>query len=105
MEEFGNYFTLLSRYRHYIAKRLLKVCSYFKAQNQLLCDELYQWLESPKKNFQVQALLALENLGVKHHELFKILREEIKNEKFVRQSCVRTTCLLILRYNNLHENL
>jgi hypothetical protein len=100
MKKVWNRFTLLPGHHHYIAKRLLKACAYFKTQNQSLCDELYQWLEISKKDIQVHTLLALENLGINinNHELFKTLHEEIKYEKFFRQDCIMFTDLLILRY-------
>ncbi|MDR2407321.1 MAG: hypothetical protein LBE13_04305 [Bacteroidales bacterium] len=98
MRKIRNRFALLPGHHHYITKRLLEACAYFKTQNKSLCDELYQWLEISKKDIQVHALLALENFGVTHHELSKTLREEIKYEKFFRQDCIMFTDLLILRY-------
>jgi hypothetical protein len=53
-----------------------------------------------KKDIQVHALLALENFGVTHNELFKTLHEEIKYEKFFRQDCIMFTDFLILRYTH-----
>jgi hypothetical protein len=100
MRKFWNRFALLPGHNHYIAERLLEACAYFKTQNQLLCDELYQWLEISKKDIQVHALLALENFGVTRHELFETLSEKIKDEKFFRQDCFAFTDLLILRYTD-----
>jgi hypothetical protein len=98
MRKFWSRFALLPGHNHYIAERLLEACAYFKTKNQSLCDELYQWLEISKKDIQVHALLALENFGITHHELFETLSEDIKEEKFFRQDCVAFTDLLILRY-------